>query len=171
MPIDAIAQPHSHEVQSLIAQDLVAATQLLELLGTENDALISRNRERVSEILTRKQELMLALEKHARTRESWLLQSYPQLHNASHEEKTPHWEEFLTFQGGPALLQQWRNLRDTLQQCKTVNEKNGKVIARSRQTVAQLLDIFRGKNTNAPKLYTAKGRANVHSYSQTVTKA
>lgn len=171
MPIDDTALPHSHEVQSMIVQDQSAAAELLELLDLENEALISRDREQVSTILTRKQELMLALEKHAQLREAWLLRSYPQLQGASPDEKTPLWEEFLTFQGGPALLQQWRTLKDTLQQCKSVNEKNGKVIARSRQTVAQLLDIFRGKNTNAPKLYTAKGRANVQSYSQTVTKA
>lgn len=171
MPVNDTIQPHSHEVQSLIAQDLSTATQLLELLSTENQALIARNRELVSQTLTRKQELMVTLEKHAKTREAWLLTSHPQLQNTSAEEKTPYWEEFLTFQGGPGLLQQWHQLKDTLRQCKAMNEKNGKVIARSRQTIGQLLDIFRGKNTNAPKLYTAKGRANVQSYSQTVTKA
>ena len=171
MPNDDTALPNSHDVQSMIAQDQAAASELLELLDAENQALISRDRDRVSDILNRKQELMLGLEQHARLRDAWLLQNYPHLQNAQPEEKTPHWEEFLTFQGGPALLQQWRTLKETLQQCKTANEKNGEVIARSQQTITQLLDIFRGKNTNAPKLYTAKGRANVQNYSQTVTKA
>lgn len=171
MPTDNTTAPYSHEVQSMIAGDSSTASELLQLLNSENDALIARDRELVSEILSRKQELMLSLEKNAVKREAWLVQSYPQLNGASVEEKTPLWEEFLTFQGGPRLLEQWKELKSKLQECRSINEKNGKVIARSRQTVAQLLDIFRGKNTNAPKLYTAKGRANVQNYSQTVTKA
>lgn len=171
MPTENIIAPHSRDVQELIAHDLASANELLTLLETENEALLSRDRDRISDILTRKQDLMITLEANAQLRESWLLNSYPQLQNTNSDEKKPYWEEFLKYLGGPLLIQQWAQLRDTVQECKLMNDKNGKVISRSRQTIGQLLDIVRGKSINAPKLYTAKGSTKAQNYSQSVTKA
>ncbi|GAA5316148.1 MAG: flagellar export chaperone FlgN [Candidatus Pelagadaptatus aseana] len=162
--------PNCREVQTLIAQDWQIAQQLQQLLCEEHQALTNRDQQAIDQLLADKQQLMQTLESSSATRRQWLQAQHPDLGN-SQEQQTELWENFISQLGGPALLEQWQRFKKTISLCKQENEKNGKIIARSHQTVKQLLNIIRGQRVDAPRLYTAKGDTRVQHYSQSVIKA
>jgi flagella synthesis protein FlgN len=162
--------PNCRDVQTLIAQDLQTAQELQKLLSEEHQALSDRDQQTIDQLLTSKQQLMKELEANAAVRRQWLQTQHHDLGD-SQEQQTELWENFISQLGGPALVEQWHLFKSAIAKCKQDNEKNGKIIARSHQTVKQLLSIIRGERIDAPRLYTAKGDTRVQHYSQSVIKA
>jgi flagellar biosynthesis protein FlgN len=164
--------PDPAQIEQLIQQDNSASIALLTALRCEQEALKSRKHQDLQRLLEEKNHYLLILESNASKRQQ-ILQ-----HNGRETDNNA-WEILLAELDartpGTALLDAWNTLKNHFSECRTLNEINGKMIARGQQTISRLLNILRGQ-TAAPGLYSASGnttqsnRSGASSYT-TVIKA
>lgn len=151
-------------LRQMLAQDSAALTQLKQLLANERELLEQRKQEGLQEIIERKAAAIDHLNNSARIRNQ-ILNALGLSTNAS------GWDTFLQRNTATLPLRdEWKNLVSDFEECQKMNDVNGKMIARSQQTLNHLLNLLRGK-VAAPSLYTAKGTQTQHSSSYTVAKA
>lgn len=151
-------------VSQMLDNDLTAAQTLLELLQQENELLKQRKHLELEAILQQKSEQLNVLDAHARERTA-LLQSLG-LPNDS-----DGWLSYM--QDSPdltPLIGKWQEIQRLVQQCNLQNDKNGKLINRSQQTLRRLLDLVKGK-TAGETLYNAQGATTSSSPTGQVVKA
>jgi flagella synthesis protein FlgN len=153
-----------HAVQSMIAQDSSAITELKSLLLRERELLEQRQHAELPLIIERKDQLLDALGYNAKQRAS-LLQA------AGFKASPGNWEIFLGQNATTRdLLDTWRSLMGEFAQCKSLNEINGKMIGRSKQTLGHLLNLLRGQ-VAAPQLYNSAGATTSSASSRCVAEA
>ena len=155
---------NANQLRQMLALDTDAVHQLKTLLLQERDLLPSRNHDQLSQILEQKTVLVDQLNQHAQIRQQ-LLRTLGLPENAD------GWDLFLQRNSLTLSLRDgWKQLMEDVAECKALNEINGKLIARSRQTLDHLLNLLRGK-APAPSLYTANGEQTQQSHSHTLAKA
>jgi flagella synthesis protein FlgN len=151
-------------VQQMIAQDMNATEQLKSLLLQERELLEKREHDGLPAIIDQKDQLLDALAQNARQRQQ-LLQ------NLGLKATAQSWEELLVAHTALSPLRDsWKALTQAFGECQRLNEVNGKMIARSKQTLGNLLNILRGQ-VAAPQLYTQSGSTTGNVSSHTLAKA
>lgn len=151
-------------VQQMIAQDMASTEQLKNLLLQERELLEKREHDNLPSIIDQKDQLLDALAQNARQRQQ-LLQNLGLKTNAQ------SWEDLLLAHTALAPLREsWKALTDAFSECQRLNDVNGKMIARSKQTLGNLLNILRGQ-VAAPQLYTQSGATTGNVSSHTLAKA
>lgn len=151
-------------LREMIVQDSTALAQLKQLLTYEREQLEQRKQDELSRIVEKKSALVDQLGISAKQRQH-ILTTLGLPNNAA------GWDTFL--QRNTATLPlcgEWKQLVTEFEECQKMNDINGKMIARSQQTLNHLLDLLRGK-VAAPSLYTAQGTKTQHTSSYTVAKA
>lgn len=157
-------QPSPEILRAMLAQDTAAIEQLAELLTTERDYLQTRQHEQLPDLIEAKDQLLAQLGARSQQRQQWLVQA-----NLSRDQHG--WVEFLHRQADTrALIEPWQELIEQFSECQKLNEINGKIIGRSRQTLGQLLNILRGQ-ASGPQLYNADGATAPQNDSQSLVKA
>lgn len=146
-----------------IQQSTQAADRMIELLNHESQLLKQRETQQLEALLTEKNQCLADIATGARQRRLWL----EQLGLNTDQE---NWLGLLQENGGQKFLQSWQELNAKLQQCQQLNDVNGKMIARGRQTINRLLDILRGQS-DSPKLYTSRGSTQNNNNSNGLVKA
>lgn len=155
---------NSHIVQTMIAQDTAAIAELKTLLVHERELLEQRQHNELPGIVERKDQLLEALAYNAKQRQSLLQSINLKTDSAS-------WEKLLEQNASThELLEPWRLLMNEFIECKALNEINGKMIGRSKQTLGHLLNLLRGQ-VAAPQLYTHTGTTTSNASSYCVAKA
>lgn len=155
---------HPHSLHNMIAQDSAAISELKSLLLRERELLEQREHNDLPAIIERKDQLLETLGLNARQRASLLTA-------AGFKASPDQWEIFLG--QNPAtreLLDSWRTLMAEFAQCKSLNEINGKMIGRSKQTLSHLLNLLRGQ-VAAPQLYTSAGATTSSGSSHCIAEA
>lgn len=151
-------------VREMLERDLHAAERLQQLLRAEHQLLQDRNHEALATLIDEKNAHLALLEGHANERAA-LLQAL-QL-----DDNPGSWQAFLA--ADPALselIPLWQQLHSEVSQCNQLNNHNGKLVARSQQTLKRLLDLVRGKSP-AAGLYDASGSATNSASSNPLTRA
>lgn len=157
-------QPSPEILRAMLAQDTATIEQLTQLLTTERDYLQAREHEQLPELIEAKDQLLAHLSAHSQQRQQWLAQA-----NLSRDQHG--WQELLHGRADTrALIEPWQVLIEQFAECQALNEVNGKIIGRSRQTLGQLLNIVRGQ-TSGPQLYNADGATAPQNDSQNLVKA
>lgn len=155
---------NAYGVQSMLTQDMTAATELKALLLNEREMLEQRQHQDLPQLIERKDQLLEALGISAKQRAS-VLQEYGLKATAE------HWDQLLAQTPATAELRSgWQELKELFSECQSLNEINGKMINRSKQTLGKLLNLLRG-NVAAPQLYTSTGTTTNSSSSFSVTEA
>lgn len=132
-----------------IEQGIEACQKLLILLEDERQALIDRDTDALARIIKDKSSSLLALEQSSKQRTSWMTAEAP-------DTVVEHaWVNHLSALS-PQLEPQWLQFKSLLDDCRTHNEVNGKMLARSRQVFKRVIAIARGQTDQQP-LYTPKG--------------
>ena len=141
---------NKNALQTMIEQDSATIAELKSLLLRERAQLEQREHDELPQIIARKDQLLEDLAFSAKQRQS-VLQSLGMKSDSA------TWERLLE-QGEATreLVTPWRNLMSEFAECKSLNEVNGKMIGRSRQTLTQLLNLLRGQ-VAAPQLYNNMG--------------
>ena len=153
-----------HFLHEMLAQDAAAIAQLKQLLEQERGLLEQRKQEELPPIIEQKSMLADQLNQTARQRQH-ILEAVDLPATAQ------GWDLFLQRNASTmSLINDWRMLVAEFEACKKMNEINGKMVARSQQTLNHLLDLLRGKGV-APSLYTAQGMKAQYTSSYTVAKA
>jgi len=151
-------------LRQMIAQDSAAIAQLKQLLAHEREQLEQRKQEALPRIVEQKSALLDLLNNSAKQRQQ-ILTTLGLPTNAN------GWDMFLQRNTATLPLRdEWKILVSDFEDCQKMNDINGKMIARSQQTLNHLLGLLRGK-VAAPSLYTAQGTKTQHTASYTVAKA
>jgi len=151
-------------LRQMIAQDSAAIAQLKQLLAHEREQLEQRKQEALPRIVEQKSALLDLLNNSAKQRQQ-ILTTLGLPTNAN------GWDMFLQRNTATLPLRdEWKILVSDFADCQKMNDINGKMIARSQQTLNHLLGLLRGK-VAAPSLYTAQGTKTQHTASYTVAKA
>lgn len=152
-------------LHEMIAQDSAAIAQLKQLLALEREQLEQRKHDDLPRIIEQKAILLDQLNNSAKQRQE-ILTTLGLPTNAQ------GWDQFLQRNATTQpLLGDWKILVSEFEDCQAMNEINGKMIARSQQTLSQLIGLLRGKTPTAASLYTAQGTKTQHTTSYTVAKA
>ena len=151
-------------LREMIAQDSAALAQLKQLLSYEREQLEQRKQDELPRIIEQKSILLDQLNHSAKQRQQ-ILSALGLPTNAQ------GWDTLLqrnlTTQ---PLIGDWKLLVSEFENCQKMNDINGKMIARSQQTLSHLLNLLRGK-VPSPSLYTAQGTKTQNTSSYTVAKA
>ena len=152
------------QLRQMMAQDGDAITRLKQLLLRERELLETRNQDELSAIVEQKSQLVDMLNQNARARQNLL-------RNLGLTTDAAGWDLFLQRNTLTLPLRDgWQQIVQDFSECQALNDINGKLIARSRQTLDHLLGLLRGK-VAAPSLYTAMGTKTQQNTSYTVAKA
>lgn len=149
---------------AMLERDLQAAQALLVLLQEERQLLEHRDHQALAALIEQKNTHIGVLNHHAGERQAVL-------ESLGMEPGNRDWEALLA--GDPALnehLPLWQRVKDTVAECRQLNDINGKLINRSQQTLVRLLNLVRGK-TATPQLYNAAGASTHTPSSHTLTRA
>ncbi len=141
--------PDAAAIAQQITTDINACQALLQLMEAERAALQERDAERLGAVIEEKTQYLSHLEQSAIKRSQWASR-------AQAADADSGWHQLLHDLREPELNQQWEELKELMIACRSENETNGKILARSQNTVSRLLNIMRGQ-TDAPALYSAKG--------------
>ena len=151
-------------LREMIALDSSALAQLKQLLAHEREQLEQRKQDELSSIVEKKTILVDQLNISAKQRQS-ILSTLGLPTNAN------GWDLFLQRNTATLPLRDdWKLLVAEFEECQKMNDINGKMIARSQQTLNHLLGLLRGK-VASPSLYNAQGAKTEHTHSYTVAKA
>ena len=142
---------HDNQLLALFTDDITTATQLLELIDSEFQALNDRNLPLMQEILGKKTPLLALLDQHGKDRSQILMAL-----NLSPDRDVL---QALASQSkqGLLLLEQGDTLNALLERCQEANLRNGRVIRSSQASARSMLGILRGNDT--PSLYDRRGGA------------
>ncbi|MBE8717628.1 flagella synthesis protein FlgN [Cellvibrio polysaccharolyticus] len=150
-------------LQHMISVDINTSETLIALMNHERELLEQRQHEGLGEVIEQKNQLLSQLGENALQRQA-LLQSLGLQADAE------GWETLLSTH--PALTESrepWKKLTQLFTECQRLNEINGKMINRSRQTLGNLLNLLRGQAAG-PKLYNQSGVASGNGGSHSVTR-
>jgi flagella synthesis protein FlgN len=151
-------------LRQMLAQDATAIQQLKQLLIDEREQLVQRKQDELAVIAEQKTILVEQLSHNSKQRQT-ILNALNLPANAT------GWDLFLQRNTTTLPLRdEWQLLVAEFEECQTMNDINGKMIARSQQTLNHLLNLLRGKVASA-SLYTAQGLKDEQSSSFTVAKA
>ncbi len=151
-------------LRNMISQDAAAIQQLKSLLLREREQLEQRKQDELPAIIEQKAILIDQLNASAKQRQQ-VLQTLNLPNNSQ------GWDLFLQRNTATMVLRnEWQALVTEFEECKSMNEVNGKMVARSRQTLNHLLNLLRGQ-VAAPSLYTSSGTKSQQNSSYTVAKA
>ena len=141
--------PTAAEIAQQLAHDTAACESLLSLMQAEREALQNRDADALGGIIENKVQHLHQLEVSAASRSLWA-------NKAKAANPDDAWHQLLHDLSQPELNQQWERLKELMAECRTQNEINGKLLARSQTTFSRILNIMRGQ-ADAPSLYTQKG--------------
>lgn len=151
-------------IEQMITQDTTTTQSLQALLLHERQLLEQRQHEELPNIIAQKDQLLDLLSQNAQQR-------YQILQSLGLQANAQSWEDLLLAHTGLASLRApWWALKTAFEECQKLNDVNGKMIARSKQTLSSLLNILRGQ-VAAPQLYTQYGATTGHVSSHTLAKA
>lgn len=151
-------------LRQMHAQDSAAVSQLKELLTQERAQLVERKQDQLAAIVEQKSILVDQLNHNSKQRQQ-ILSTLNLPTNAT------GWDLFLQRNTATLPLREdWKLLISEFEDCQKMNDINGKIIARSQQTLHHLLNLLRGK-VASPSLYTAQGMKTQQTSSYTVAKA
>lgn len=124
--------------------------QLEAVLKKENEALRTRDLKVMEDVLKVKTSLLSSIEQRSKHKSEILIA-------LGYLPQSMTLDGFLTQLNNEPLKRVWAYLRQKLQDCKTLNSINGKVVSHSQMRVSKMMQIVRGQNNQA-SLYTATGK-------------
>lgn len=137
------------QARNNIEQGIQACQKLLISLEDERQALKDRDTDTLAQVIKDKSTSLLTLEQSSKQRTSWVAAEGPD--TVVEQAWIAHIKTL-----DPKLEDNWLQFKGLLEDCRTHNEINGKMLARSRQVFKRVIAITRGQTDQQP-LYTPKG--------------
>jgi flagellar biosynthesis protein FlgN len=154
-----------NSLRQMIVQDKAALEELRDCLVNERECLEKRNLDPMQTLIERKLQLIDQISQQVKFRAQVLSKlNLPQ---------TAHgWSQFLNRHPLTKPLEiEWQAVVDCYEECQTLNQINGKLVARSQKTFGHILNLIRGQ-VAAPSLYGANGSSQTQTTgSYTLAKA
>jgi len=151
------------QITNFVQEDLASSATLIGFMEKEREALIKRNTTELSDIVENKNDLLDAIENNSQRRHTLLS-------SLNIEANESNWQELIAHINNEELNKSTELLIANLQQCQHLNNVNGKMVARGKQTLNRLQNILRGQ-IELPNLYTNSGATDSQNTSHAVVKA
>lgn len=131
------------ELNRVLQSEVATAARLLAILQTEQQALADSDAEALEKLLGQKQPLLQLLDLATHEHKSLLTR-------AGLASDARDIEGFLTAvdRGGSGVASTWQQLRNTVQQCRDQNQRNGRLAVFQRRKTEQALNILLGSAPN-----------------------
>jgi len=130
----------AEQITRVLERQLDALSRVLECLGEERDALLSRDLNQLAQVTERKNGSLAAVDSLEQQR----------------RELAPSLSVMETLAKSPDVARRWEQLLDLTRKCREQNESNGRLIRRQRRRVESTLGLLRGEPAS-PKLYGPDG--------------
>ncbi|RYJ61253.1 flagella synthesis protein FlgN [Pseudomonas songnenensis] len=147
-----------------LTDDIGIARELLELIDQEFKALSDRNLAELEVLLTKKQPLLALLGQHGAQRSQWLIDQQLSADRAGLENAASRSRE------GTSILEKAQLLEAELENCRSANERNGRLIRANQGALGSLLGILQGKD-DTPSLYDNRGGASRNKQQRPLSQA
>ena len=158
-----MSSTHRQIMSALIQKDKATITQLKHTLQQECEALKTRAHSELPRLIEEKNQFLQSLE-HSSGQRAQILKasSLPTTKEA--------WEQLLVDVADQEIQDEWQWIQSEFKQCHSMNEVNGKLISRSRNTLGHLVNILKGQEST-PDLYNQSGTRQPNSGAYTMVKA
>jgi len=158
-----MSSTHRQLISTLIKNDKASIAQLKLTLQQECEALKTRNHSELPPLIEEKNRLLSELDRSSQQRASIL--------KATNLPTTKEsWEQLLRDMTDSETQAEWTWIQDELKACHTMNQVNGKLITRSRNTLGHLVNLLKGQ-VASPELYNQAGVKRPNSHTHTMIKA
>lgn len=137
------------DLKDLLSRDVQQLEELESILRKEKTCLSSSDLSQLQALTAQKQQLLDQLRERARQKIRVLVAIGYQP-----DKGTP--SRYIQSTGQTELYELWRQADRQMQECKTQNQNNGRVISHLQKRLSRLTSIFRGA-AGQQKLYGAKG--------------
>ncbi|MCW8934593.1 MAG: flagellar protein FlgN [Gammaproteobacteria bacterium] len=117
--------------------------QLIDCLQQEKLALNNNQLDKLNEISSEKQVLLDQLNQLDKQRAA----------SSANE----NFNDFITNSNNQPLIKQWALTRQTISECRHLNEVNGRIINKRSQINQDIISILSGRNEQPDETYNAKG--------------
>lgn len=154
-----------NSLRQMIAQDKVALETLRDCLIKERECLETRNLDPMQALIEHKIQLIDQISQQVKFRAQVLSKlNLPQTADG--------WSQFLNRHPLTKPLEtEWQTVVSCYEECQSLNQINGKLVARSQKTFGHILNLIRGQ-VAAPSLYGANGSSKAQTTgSYTLAKA
>jgi flagella synthesis protein FlgN len=147
-----------------LTDDIGMARDLLELIDKEFQALSDRNLTDLEALLAKKQPLLALLGQHGAQRSQWLIDQQLSADRTGLEKAASKSAE------GATILEKAQLLEAELENCRSANERNGRLIRANQSTLGSMLGILQGKE-ETPSLYDNRGGASRNKQQRPLSQA
>ncbi len=137
------------DLKELLSRDVQQLQELTDILRKERSCLSSSDLSELQGLTTQKNQILDQIRDRARQKIRVLVALGYQPDKASPS-------RFIQSTGQTELFELWKQADRQMQECKTLNQNNGRVISHLQKRLSRLASIFRGA-TGQQKLYGAKG--------------
>ncbi len=157
----------AQQLHTIFQEQITAASQLIDALEEESNALTLRDIESIQNLSVLKNRLSLTLEELGKQQNEFLRQQQK-------NDSADGLDAYIAEQEGRVAIvleQQKTKLHAMLESCQTLNLVNGSIIAASKQSAETALAILRGQLTTENLVYSAGGQPVSDHSKNSLTKA
>lgn len=137
------------ELKDLLSRDVQQLDELKSILGQEKACLSSSDLSQLQELTPLKNQILDQLRDRAR-------QKIRVLVALGYQPDKGAPSRYIQSTGQTELCELWKQADRQMQECKTLNQNNGRIISHLQKRLSRLTSIFRGA-AGQQKLYGAKG--------------
>lgn len=150
-------------LSTILEQEQLCLDQVIQLLKTENMAIVERDINSMDHLLDKKLPLLSKLEQLDIQRQHF----YEQQTGFSYHNTA--FSHFIEQQCSESVQTLWQAVKEKLPECKTQNELNGRIINIKKNNTEQILQILLGRPANNSPTYSHLGQTNMQKRSALYT--
>lgn len=147
----------------ILEQEHLCLEQVIQLLKTENTAIIERDIESMGHLLDKKLPLLSKIEQLDQQRQQY----FEQQSGLSYQHSA--FTHFIEQYSSQATHAMWHTIKEKLSECKTQNELNGRIISIKKDNTEQILQILLGHPAHSTPTYSHLGQTKMQKQSALYT--
>ena len=151
------------ELTSILQQEQQCLEQIIQILTTENSAILERETTSLDSLLDKKLILLSQLEQLEKQRQNF----FEQQTGISY--KHSDFSHFIKQHPSQDIQDLWQMIKVKLPECKKQNELNGRMINIRKENTEQILQILLGRPQNTPQTYSHLGQTSLQKRSALYT--
>lgn len=139
-------------LMNILDQEKLCLEQVIQLLKTENAAILERDTSAMGSLLDKKLPLLSKLEQLDKQRQQFFEQQTSLPYNQQ------DFSRFIEQHPSASIRSLWQVIKEQLPECKKQNELNGKIISIRQNNTEQVLQILLGRPMNNDQTYSHLGQ-------------
>ncbi|MCU7940330.1 MAG: flagellar protein FlgN [gamma proteobacterium symbiont of Bathyaustriella thionipta] len=164
---DSLSEQNKASIESTLKNILVQEQHcldlIIQLLKTENQAIVDRDIKSMGHLLDKKLPLLSKLGQLDKQRQQFFEQQ------TGHAYHPNAFSRFIEQYPSEDIQIIWHTIKEKLPECKTQNELNGRIINIKKNNTEKILQILLGRPANSTPTYSHLGQTNMQKRSALYT--